>query len=316
MPSVLVFDASVASTNLGDQIITESVAKHLSGIFPGHHFLNTPTHERIGSQTYQLDKESDFTFVGGTNLLSSRVNKYNQWQIKPRDLLSISTVILMGVGWWQYQVSPSNYTGLFYRRLLHREILHSVRDTYTALKLREAGIPNVLNTGCPSTWDLTPEHLADVPKGQSPNVVFTLTDYNQEPAHDVCFVKLLLSKYDKVYFWPQGSGDEQYLRKLNLERITLLPPTLSAFDNLLGSDAPLDYVGTRLHACIRALQHHRRSICLGIDNRAREIRNDIGLQVVDRKQSDDLDHLITSTWETSLKIDYESISSWKRQFVF
>ena len=45
----------------------------------------------------------------------------------------------------------------------------------------------------------------------------------------------------------------------------------------------IDYVGTRLHAGIRALQHKKRTIIIGIDNRAIEKAKDFNLTVIDRK---------------------------------
>ena len=51
-----------------------------------------------------------------------------------------------------------------------------------------------------------------------------------------------------------------------------MSPTLEAFDNLLESEIDLDYIGTRLHAGIRAIQKKRRSIIIGVDNRALEMQ--------------------------------------------
>lgn len=50
----------------------------------------------------------------------------------------------------------------------------------------------------------------------------------------------------------------------------LLTPNMEVFDELVETTVSLDFVGTRLHAGIRVLQHKRRSIILGIDNRAPE----------------------------------------------
>ena len=37
------------------------------------------------------------------------------------------------------------------------------------------GIQNVLNTGCPTMWRLTPEYCATIPTQKAKNVVFTLS---------------------------------------------------------------------------------------------------------------------------------------------
>ena len=315
MSSILLFDPSIASPNIGDQIIIDSINKNLYELFPTHRVITSPTQEHIGRHAHRLNSEADFTFVGGTNLLSSQLGKYNQWKLYPWDALFLTKNILMGVGWWQYQSSPSFYSAMFYRRVLHDTMVHSVRDTYTKLKLQGIGISNVLNTGCPSTWSLTQKHLSGVPHYKSPSVIFTLTDYSKNPEIDAEFVRLLSSLYSRLYFWPQGSGDQEYFSTLGVTNVTILKPTLKAFDDLLSSDDELDYVGTRLHAAIRALQHQRRSICIAVDNRATEISRDTKLQIVDRGQMDTLSYMIKSAWETVFTVDFDAVSKWKEQFL-
>jgi hypothetical protein len=133
--SILIFDASVASLNSGDKIITEAVEKQLRTVFPEHHFFTTSTHEVVSRYSHRLNRDAEFSFVGGTNLLSSRVNDYNQWKINFIDTLFFENVILLGVGWWQYQRAANRYTSLFYRNFLHHTLLHSVRDSYAASQL-------------------------------------------------------------------------------------------------------------------------------------------------------------------------------------
>lgn len=56
-------------------------------------------------------------------------------------------------------------------------------------------------------------------------------------------------------FWPQGTGDIEYLKKLSNEidttKIKILQPNLRSFDERLEDN--YSYIGTRLHAGIRAL---------------------------------------------------------------
>ena len=40
---------------------------------------------------------------------------------------------------------------------------HSVRDSYTKKMLNSIGINNVVNTSCPTVWNITPDHLATIP---------------------------------------------------------------------------------------------------------------------------------------------------------
>lgn len=79
--SVLVFDTSIASRNLGDHIIMDSVRSELSDMLRNTRFFNTCTHESISKTSYTLNRRCDISIVGGTNLLSSNMHSYNQWKI-------------------------------------------------------------------------------------------------------------------------------------------------------------------------------------------------------------------------------------------
>lgn len=311
---ILIFDTSIATKNLGDLIILDSVSYTLRMLFPNGRFFNTPTHEAIGRVSYNLNKESSFSFVGGTNLLSSNMNSYNQWKVNLYDALFLRDIILMGVGWWQYQGGVNLYTKVLYKLLLNNSLYHSVRDSYTLQKLSEAGITNCINTGCPTTWTLSPTHCEAIPRTKSDSVVFTLTDYMKDSIADSLLVRILVSSYDKLYFWPQGSSDLNYLQAFPCN-VEILAPTLNAFDSLLSRSESIDYVGTRLHAGIRALQHKRRSIIIGVDNRAAEMAKDINLPFLARRYIDRLDEMIARRWSTTLNIDFSAIETWRSQFV-
>lgn len=310
---ILIFDTSIATQNLGDSIILDSVNKSLTGLFPNGRFFNTATHESIGLVSYKLHKMADFSFVAGTNLLSSNMNKYNQWKVNFIDAAFLKDIILLGVGWWQYQNSPNLYTKLLYKKLLSRKLQHSVRDSYTKEKLANAGIVNCINTGCPTTWSLTPQHCSDIPKVKSDDVIFTLTDYNKDRAADSRLINLLTERYNKVFFWPQGSGDLDYLDSFACD-VEVLAPSLRSFDKILANTESIEYIGTRLHAGIRALQHKRRAIIIGVDNRAAEIAKDINLPFLARENIDELDGLIGGQWATTLFIDFAAIDAWRSQF--
>jgi polysaccharide pyruvyl transferase WcaK-like protein len=120
------------------------------------------------------------------------------------------------------------------------------------------------------------------------SVVFTLTDYAQDPREDAWLVEFLLKEYRRVYFFPQGAGDLKYLRSLVsgdcINRILTIDRSLSAYDALLEREN-LDYVGTRLHGGIRALQKGRRATIISLDNRAESISMDTGLPTVQRYQA-------------------------------
>jgi polysaccharide pyruvyl transferase WcaK-like protein len=313
--NILLFDTSVASTNLGDEIIMDSVRREVHGIFPKANLTSTPTHEIIGSHTYRLNKKASVSLVGGTNLLSSNMNSYNQWKINALDAFRLSKVILLGVGWWQYQEPPNLYTRLLLKKVLHSVLLHSVRDGYAQQRLANAGIKNVVNTGCPTMWQLSESHCSKIPSTIAKEVIFTLTDYNKNPEADKIMLQWLRQKYAKLHFWPQGMDDLDYLGELGASNVEILEPNLESLDRLLGSEMSLDYIGTRLHAGIRALQHGRRSIIVAIDNRATEIGRETLLRNIERKNIQYLGSLIDQELPTVIRLNENEIETWRNQFI-
>lgn len=317
MKKITIFDTSITSTNLGDEIIMDSVMRELKDIFKEDTmFLRVPTHEVISRRSHRLVNESDYSFVAGTNILNSKfkIIKANLWNINLIDIMKLNKVILMGVGWGNYQNRPSNLVKFAYSNILNRSVVHSVRDSYTKSKLESIGIKNVANTSCATMWSLTPEHCKSIPLNKGENVVMTLTDYSRDEINDKKLIQILEANYKNVYIWIQGSNDYEYVKSLS-NTLNIVGPTLQEFDKLLDSELNLDYVGTRLHAGIRALQKRRRSIIIGIDNRAIEKQKDFNIPVIKRENINDLEKEIKSSFETKLTIDFEAISKWKKQFI-
>jgi len=314
MKKILIYEPSVLSRNVGDFIIIDAVKEQLHEVFPDGMFFSAITQDRMPKRTYKLNNECDYSFIGGTNILSSHMGKRKLWKLK--DTLYIDNLILMGVGWLSYQNEPDLYTKYIFKHMLHPEILHSVRDHYTEKKLISAGITNVINTGCPTTWKLTPKHCANIPQKKAENVVFTLTDYDRDIENDTLLIKILKQNYKQVYFWPQGSSDLEYIKLLSdLTGIQIVGGNLMSYNALLQSDIELDYIGTRLHGGIRALQQFRRTILIVIDNRAREKASDFNFQTIERTEiSDNLKTLIYSDLPTKININLENINIWKQQF--
>ena len=60
--------------------------------------------------------------------------------------------------------------------------------------LNDSGIRDIINTSCPSVWDLTQEHLASIPSKKADNVLFTLTDYNKSFENDKNLLKIGMKK--------------------------------------------------------------------------------------------------------------------------
>jgi polysaccharide pyruvyl transferase WcaK-like protein len=192
--------------------------------------------------------------------------------------------------------------------------MHSVRDEYTKKQLFSIGIKNVINTGCPTMWQFTPEFCDNVPTMKAKSVVFTLTDYNKDRKKDIFLIETLKKAYDSVSFWPQGMGDLTYMDSLGQKGIHIISPNLDSYDKLLHECDSLDYIGTRLHAGIRALQHKRRAVIIAVDNRATEIHKDTNIPIISRSDIHSLPEIITSDIKTEISLKESNIKKWKAQF--
>ena len=317
MKIVSVLNPSILSFNIGDDIILDSIYIELHSLFKETFFIDIPTHEVIFRNSYRTIKKSKYTFVSGTNLLSSNMFFKKPWKLTPLDFFILKNVILLGTGWRNYEQQTNFYAKQMYKRVLHKEIIHSVRDEYTKQRLNDIGINNVLNTACPTMWRLTSEHLSKVPTKISDKAVFTLTDYRKDFVNDKLLIDILINNYKEVYFFMQQIGDYHYINELdiNIKKIKFLNPTLRDYDDFL-ENSDVDYIGTRLHGGVRALQKFKRTIIIGVDNRAKEISKDTNLLVLDRdKIKDELDILIKSTFKQEIKLPEENIEKWKQQFI-
>jgi len=313
---ISVFDTSISTLNVGDSIIMDSVIHELNQLFPYDQQVRVPSHDKIGLTSLSILRRSRCSLVGGSNILSSHMRRYRQWQISPLDAYFIrKKVTLMGVGWRDYQGSADLYTKTLLRVLLRRDGFHSVRDSYTESKLRAVGVDNVVNTGCPTMWGLTSEHCKTIPRVRGRAVVFTLTDYNRDVVADTRMIEMLRAYYTDISFWVQGSRDSAYFDSLGslTKDIRVIPPRLDLYNNALDDDS-IDYVGTRLHAGIRALQRGRRTLIVGIDNRANEKRKDFNLPVIERTRISDVESILRNDMSTEIRMPMEQISRWKNQF--
>jgi polysaccharide pyruvyl transferase WcaK-like protein len=255
-----------------------------------------------------------YKIVCGTNLMTSYYERFSNWKM-PEDLKGYKDILTLGVGWGSYADIISRTSRFVYRSVLSGEGLHSVRDSYTEEKFRRMGIRNVVNTGCPTLWKLTKDHCAGIPRKKASRVITAVTDYDPDPATDGKMLKLLKECYEEVFVWIQGSGDMAYLEKLEeTEGLTVVREGVDAFTRVLDA-GDIDYVGTRLHAGIHALNRGVRSVILGIDNRALEMGRDFHLPVLPRREdTGPLREMIESPLPSEIVIPEEEIQRWKEQF--
>ena len=310
----VILDTSLDSGNCGDRIIMESCILQLSDCMAVSGLSHVPTHRFPTEAEYSLLNTAGKKILCGTNILSGHMRTYKLWRLGAQ-IAPYQNTILMGVGFDSKDVSSDVYTRQLFRTILSKDSIHSVRDSFSELKLKSMGIHNVLNTGCPTMWNLTPEHCASIPTSKASQVVCTVTDYNRDETNDKAMLDILLTSYEKVYLWLQGQDDLAYIRSLGYaDKLELIDSTLEAYDAVLSQEG-LDYVGTRLHAGIRALSKGHRSLVISIDNRAENIGNDTGLPILLREDIPfQLRQKVYSEFSTNIKMPFKHIQAWKAQF--
>jgi polysaccharide pyruvyl transferase WcaK-like protein len=317
MNKVILYNPSITTLNIGDEIIFESVYKNIQPLLEEAFVINVSTHLPVSAVFADLLRTAYYKFVCGTNLLRNLLERrFRQWDINCFNVKKLSPCILIGVGWQQDRFPFTPYTKNLYRTILSHETIHSVRDEYTKKRLESIGITNVINTGCATMWELTKKKCSTIPKTKQRNVVFTLTDYKPDPQKDSEIINILCTEYEYVYLWIQGSEDYTYAKKLDvLDRVKIVSPSLKSYDHLL-NDTELDYVGTRLHGGIRALQHGKRTMIIAVDGRATEKKKDFNLPVVTREEltADTLTDIIHAERKTEIVIPENNIREWKKQF--
>jgi polysaccharide pyruvyl transferase WcaK-like protein len=312
MRRIHLIDTSVASDNVGDEIIVGAAERALWPLIGDAYVSRSAGHEGLGHFGRDLVRKADVVFMLGTNALSSRyrLNRRFMWRVTWADLPALrGKVVLLGVGGNRDFVTVDWRQKWFLRELLSRDHVHSVRDKVGAQIVEAAG-HRAVNTSCPTLWALP----GGVPEGKAARAVFTLSAHRPDAA-DAVLVEVLLELYPEVWFWPQQPRDLDYMRGLpGAERVRVLGANLPAYDALL-AERPVDVVGTRLHGTIRGLHHGRRSLAIVIDNRARDIGAETGLPVIRRDEvAGGLRARLEAGIAGEVKVPRERISAFLDQF--
>lgn len=304
--SPVMLDTALESDNSGDQIIMESCMSHISG---ADKLYCVPTHRFPTDDERMLLRCASEKLLCGTNILSGHMRSYGLWRLSS-DVSCYRNTRLMGVGFDSKNEDFDTYTRQLLRGILSKSGYHSVRDSFSEKMLRKMGIDNVLNTGCPTMWNLTPEHCETIPKNKAASVVCTVTDYSRDDVHDADMLRILTESYDTVYLWLQGSKDREYVEDLGFaDKVTFLESPLAEYSKIL-CRSDLDYVGTRLHAGIYALNKGHRTLVISVDNRAECISADTGLPTLPRDAvSDLLREKIYGEIKTELALPWNNIKN-------
>ncbi|MDD6832064.1 MAG: polysaccharide pyruvyl transferase family protein [bacterium] len=322
MEHILLLDTSVATHNIGDEIIMECVRKELQPLLEKHFVLTLPTHVSP-FHWYQVWRKSlvlqsfancKLKFVGGSNILiPDLLTHYPQWNINLFNYQPLKGSILVGVGAGQGAEQGSNwYTRHIYKKMLNSEFYHSARDERSKQYMEYLGL-KAINTGCVTMWMLTPDFCKQIPTSKAEKVVFTITAGCFD-ALDQQMLNTLLKNYKEVYFWPQGIHDYQHFQQFeNKERVHILPATKDAYDRFL-TENDTDYVGTRLHGGVYAMRHARRAIIIAIDERARAINEKNHLNCIEKSNISELESMLNSEIKTEIIMPFSEINRWKAQF--
>ena len=309
-------DTSVASDNVGDEIITRYLRAQLEATFPDAYFTTSASHDGLGRFGRGLVEAADAVFLLGTNAL------YDRWRARgglmPMSRADVRAMdgklVLFGVGAnraWTGRADRRQVRRL--SRLLSQRFTHSVRDS-SAMKIVEAAGRCVLNGACPTIWTL-PRQQSFAP-ARPEHVIFSLTAYRADRDADARFLDWLKTRYTRFSFWPQQVEDIAYFDSFaNRPDATRIAPNLAAFDRALADPAALDVVGSRLHGGIHGLHAGRRSVILAVDNRAREIGAETQIPVLDRAEAPDrLDALLDALIEIDVTASHELATRYLSQF--
>ncbi|KAF1298820.1 capsular biosynthesis protein [Enterococcus sp. JM4C] len=325
MKNIVIFDTSIASLNMGDEIIVRSTKRNMKDLFSKNYCMTFPTHtptyykfQNLYAKEYiETYSKADLKFVCGSNLLfKNMLRPMPVWNINLFNTKVANASILLGVGSGENGKKINFYTKSLYKKLLNKNYIHSVRDEKTKIMVESLGY-RAINTGCPTLWSLDEEHCKKIPTKKSDSVIFTLThyEYAKNVEKDSLMIDILKRNYNNVYFWPQCVADYDYLVELGQEKgVTVVTPNLDSYESILQND--MDYVGSRLHGGIFAIQNYKRAIILAIDNRAREIKKTNHIPCIERDELDvKLEDMIKSDFATEIYLDKDKINTWKNQFI-
>lgn len=305
---VLVYDTSLQSDNLGDDIIRFYCERELKelGVNIVHH---VPTHVAPSKEDEIFLQRKCLKILEGTNIISPDLNK-RVWK-RPKKLSFTENLCLLGNGLACYNQQMNTYSRWFYRTMLQNDVIHSVRDSETEGKLKSIDIRNVVNTSCPTMWGLTEEHCRDIPKDKSRCVITSVTDYCENRSKDSYLIQELQKHYENVYIWLQGNKDFSYISELDVPQKVKFIKTLPQFHDII-SNEDVEYIGTRLHAGIDVLNYKKRSLIVVVDDRARKIAQDTGLPVIERENLTlELTEKIREKRSTEIRLPMDNIILWR-----
>ena len=329
MKKILLFDTALGTSNIGDEIILDGVKEGMKSLLSDSMCFRLATHienysplQMIypGQQIFDICFDADYKFIAGTNLLSDNLFHIRpQWWINCFNKKLYKDSILVGVGkTTNYLKIKNKYTKRIYKEILSKEYRHSVRDEATKRIVESLGL-KAINTGCPTLWGFTNERCRIIPKEKGKNVIFSVSGYRNQidPLSDTTMLKCLLKNYDTCYAWIQTTKDENYLTTLldksALKKIKFLYSLIKFRD--IAKEGNVDYVGTRLHGGIFALQNSIRTLIISIDQRAEGFYESNNIPIIRRENMCSLEDRINESYETNIIVNHDGIKQFISQFL-
>jgi len=267
MENIILFDPGIRSLNKGDEIIMRSAEKEIERILKNNYVIKCGTHTPVVTfyQNTRFNPRSSFyegakyKFICGSSLIWKNM-------FKPRPTFNVNwfncraykNSILYGCGIGQVKSKGNYYTKKLYDMIFSKKYVHSVRDNKAKEFVESIGDYKAINTGCPTMWRLDKDFCKDITSKKADGVVFTLTDYSKNKSSDKLFLKILEENYKNIYFYPQGAYDLEYLKSItDMKGIRIVSPDVNEYSRFLNQN-DVDYVGTRLHGGLFAMQHKKR----------------------------------------------------------
>jgi polysaccharide pyruvyl transferase WcaK-like protein len=322
--NILVFDTAIGTFNRGDNIILQSAKDCLAPLLDTNYVMELGTHISNlniyhylrNSKKMKFVDNCDYKFIMGTNLLTSdMIRSIGQWPIGPISKRIYCNSIMVGVGVTKSNQKVTAYTKAMYKDILRKDIAHSVRDEESKKLLESVDGVRAINTGCPTLWGLTEEFCESIPTGKAPNAVYTLSGQKkyQCTEMDQQLVDIVEKNYDKLYFWVQTYEDEGYFKSLKHNKDVTFLYSLKQYKDVC-DNGNVDYVGTRLHGGIFAMQRGCRSVIVEIDHRAKGFREINNINTVERQKLQLLPDLLHGEIKTEIHLRNKEIDEWKAQF--
>ena len=125
MKKVILYEPSIGSDNLGDQIIVDGVKSALSNYLQDAFVVELPTHTPLNWRyLFYLERiPADMKIVCGSNIIVGKLNTIlhlKQWNIPFLSIPVVGDFVLMGVGAQKYKQKINSYTKWAYKKMLKK----------------------------------------------------------------------------------------------------------------------------------------------------------------------------------------------------